>query len=44
MIEVRCKEDRCVIVNVLYPAHDGLKESDLLSILRELHPPKKSTP
>jgi hypothetical protein len=43
-VEVRCKQDRCVIVNVHYPAHDGLKKYDLLSQLRLLHPPAKHTP
>jgi hypothetical protein len=37
-VEVRCKEEHCVIVNVHYPASHGLKKSDLLSILRLLHP------
>jgi hypothetical protein len=41
-VEVRCKQDHCVIVNIHYPAHDGLPKSDLLSILRELHPPSKT--
>jgi len=43
-IEVRCKQSRCVIVNVHYPAHDGIPKSNLLSILRELHPPAKPKP
>jgi hypothetical protein len=43
-IEVRCSHDRCVIVNIHYPAHDAIPKSDLLSILRELHPPSKHTP
>jgi hypothetical protein len=37
-VEVRCKQEHCVIVNVHYPARDGLRKSDLLSILRLLHP------
>lgn len=43
-IEVRCKQDRCVIVNIHYPAHDGIPKSDLLSQLRLLHPPAKHAP
>jgi hypothetical protein len=43
-VEVRCKPDRCVIVNIHYPARNGLKKSDLLSILHLLHPHAKFTP
>ena len=43
-IEVRCKQSRCVIVNVHYPARDGVKKTDLLSYLRLLHPHAKFTP
>jgi hypothetical protein len=43
-VEVRCKQDRCVIVNIHYPAHDGLKQYDLLSQLRLLHPPAEHKP
>jgi hypothetical protein len=43
-IEVRCKANHCVILNIHYPAHDGIPKSDLLSILRELHLSTKHTP
>jgi hypothetical protein len=43
-IEVRCKQDHCVIVNIHYPAHNGIPKCNLLSILRLLHPPAKHTP
>jgi hypothetical protein len=43
-VEVRCKPNSCVIVNIHYPARNGLKKSDLLSILHLLHPHAKFTP
>jgi hypothetical protein len=43
-IEVRCKPDHCVIVNIHYPAHDRLKQYDLLSQLRLLHPKAATKP
>lgn len=37
LVEVNCSGDRCVLVNFHYPA-DGTTKSDLLAILRALHP------
>jgi hypothetical protein len=43
-VEVHCTPQHCVFVNFHYPAQDGIAAFDLLSILRELHPPKESAP
>jgi hypothetical protein len=42
-VEVHCEGDHCVLVNFYYPADRTVEKTDLLTILRILHPHSKDS-